>query len=311
MHPLVSRIHPSVRTAFFAFFIARVTLWMGLQMRTGAPTVDLSVATGTPTYRWLAHLLDFSGAWWPKALFVLAGEALLLAGVVAIYRFARRDAVPQTADRAAWFWAVSPAMLFAVPGSDWCFTYGLVALAFGAHANLFAASAMLAAAVAFRAEAILVFPGLFWLWWKVRPRDLDPAFALTGSLAAPAVFAATVLGGLLFADPGEMMAPELRWREGFSTGALSAQLVDFATLGLLAGCLLVVASTTQKANRSWLLVTLPVLFFAAITIPPVAGFALLPLAVPLFVQLGRLGSEPGFERVVLGSSLVALALGVF
>jgi len=55
-------------------------------------------------------------------------------------------------------------------------------------------------------------------------------------------------------------------------------------------------------------VTAPVLVFAAITLPPLAGVALIPLAIPLFVQVARLAQDPGFERILLASSILALTL---
>lgn len=309
MHPLVSKIHPSYRAAFVAWLIARTAIWAGTQARLGRVFGDPSVAVGTPLYRFLCDAIDFSGVTWAPAAFAALGELLLLAGAVAVYRFARRDAIPQTAERAVWFWALSPAMICATPGSDWTFAIALTALAFGTLGHLVGSSLLLAAAVAFRAEAVVVFPGLVWLWWRTRSRDADPAWSLIALSFAPAVFAATVLGGLLFADPGEMLAPTLRWRHDLGFASLGEAATEALFLAPLLAAALVAVRTTDRSNRAWLLVTIPVLLFAAITLPPVAGIALVPLAVPFFAQLGRFAQDPGVERAILCASLVALILG--
>lgn len=304
MHPLVARIHPSFRTAFFAWLIARVAVWMGSNLRLGRVFPEVGVATGTPLYR---ALTDLPPTWGPMALAGLT-EVLLFVAVVATYRFARRDGMPQTADRATWLWIACPAMMFATPGSDWSIAYGLTALAFGAVGHL-ASPLLLAAAILFRPEAIVVYPGLCALSWSLRGKDADPAAALLACAVPAITFGITVLGGLLVADPGAMRAPELRWREGISWMGLENHLADLLVLLLLSGALAVTLQTAKGSPKSWLLVTLPALVFAAITLPPLAGVALIPLAIPLFVQLGRLAQDPAFERTLLAASVLALVLG--
>lgn len=308
MHPLVARLHPSLRTAFFAWLIARVAVWAGSNVRLGRVFPDLSVAIGTPAYQALRSSAGLIPDGWGPLSLAVASELLLLFGVVALYRFARRDGVPQTADRATWLWIACPAMLFAPAGSDWAFAYALVALAFGNVSHIAASSLLLATAVAFRPEAVLVWPGIAWIWWTLRS-DSDPLVAAVVGTLAPLAFAATVLGGILVSDPNTMLAGGFQLRQDLSWHGWENHLGDCFVGALLLGALLVAARMARETPPAWLLVTLPVLALAAVALPPLSGLAMIPLAIPLFVQLAKLAQDPNFERALLASGIVALAFG--
>jgi hypothetical protein len=307
MHPLVARIHPSLRTAFFAWIIARIAVWYGAYVRLGSVLGGIDVGLGTPTYRSALEALLLVGSPWDVRILAGLSELVLLLGVVAVYRFARRDGVPQTADRATWLWIASPAMVFAVPGSDWAFAYGLVALAMASVTRVRWSALALCLAVALRPEAVVVWPALAWAWWSHRG-ETDPLIATVFSVLPGAAFAGTVLGGLLMGQPDALFAGAAGWREDFAWHGFAAHTTDLVVAGGVLVGLAIAIRMFKETPRSWIFCTLPVLVLVVMARPTLAGLAVIPFAIPLFVQTAKLAQDVGFERVLLTSSLVALCL---
>lgn len=298
MHPLVARIHPSFRTAFFAFVVARAALWLGLSA-SGRLTFT-TPEVGTSLYRALSGLAP------TPLLFAVVTELLLFAGLVAVYRFARRDGMPQTADRATWLWIASPAMAFALPGSDWTIAYALTALAIGAIPRARHSSAALCAAVLIRPEALIVWPALAWAWWAYRDEDASERLVL--ATMPVAMFAATVLGGIFVGEPGALLAAAPQWRTELQWHGVETHLEDLTIAAVLLGALSVSLRMLDDTPRGWFWLVAPVLVLVLLHERAFDGLAVLPFAVPLFVQLGKFAQEPGFERVLLSASLVGLLL---
>lgn len=307
MHPLVARIHPSIRTAFFAWIISRFAVWYGAHLRFGHVFGGLDVGLGTPAYRTLVESLLLVGSPWDARILAGLTEALLLLGVVAVYRFARRDGVPQTADRAAWLWIANPAMVFAIPGSDWALAYGLVALAMGSVTRVPWSALAACAAIALRPEAVVVWPALAWAWWSHRG-DTDPLIGTVFAVLPGVAFASTVLGGLLMGEPGALFAGTAGWRQDFVWHGFAAHTTDLMIAGGVLVGLAIALRMFRETPRSWLLCTLPVLVMVAMAKPPLGGLGVIPFAIPLFVQTAKLAKDVGFERVLLTTSLVTLCL---
>lgn len=297
MHPL-ARIDPSIRTAFVAFVVARSALWLGLnaanRLTWTTPT------TGTPLFTTLTDVV--ASPWFIAAL----GELLLFAGVVAVYRFARRDGMPQTADRATWLWIASPAMVFATPGSDFTFAFAFVALAMGAILRPVWSAIALSAAVALRPEAIVVWPALAWAWWAYR--DGDPLDRLVLAVLPAAAFAVTVLAGVFVGEPAALFAGSTGWRSDLVWHGFWQHSTDLLIGGLLLSALAITLRMGDETPRGWFWATVPVVLLVAAHEPMFAGLAVLPFAVPFYVQLAKFAHEVDFERILLSASLVGLTL---
>jgi hypothetical protein len=307
MHPLVARIHPSIRTAFFAYVISRLAVWYGAHMRLGSVFGGIDVGLGTPAYRWFLEAMLLVGSPWDARILAGLSELVLLLGVIAVYRFARRDGVPQTADRAAWLWIANPAMVFAVPGSDWAFAYGLVALAMGSVTKVPWSALAACAAVALRPEAVVVWPALGWAWWSHRG-DTDPLMATIFAMLPGAAFGGTVFAGLLLGEPGKLFAGAAGWRDELAWHGFAAHTTDLMVAGGVLVALAIAIRMFRETPRSWILCTLPVLALVVMAKPTTAGLGVIPFAIPLFVQTAKLAQDVGFERVLLTSSLVTLCL---
>lgn len=297
MHPL-ARIHPSYRTAFIAFLVARAAVWLGLDAAGKLAFARLDA--GTPLYR---LIVEGIGPLWSVAL----AEALLFFGVVAVYRFARRDGMPQTADRAAWLWIGTPAMVFAVPGGDFTMAYGLAALAMGAILHPVWSAVALSLAIALRPEAIIVWPAIAWAWWAYR--DGDPLNRLALAVVPAAVFAATVLGGVLVAgEPTAIFEGSASLRTNFEWLGFWHHSSDLIIGGFMLCAVAIALRMGDETPRGWLWATLPVVLLVAMHDPMIAGLGVLPFGVPIFVQLAKFTQSADFERILLAGSLVGLAL---
>jgi hypothetical protein len=315
MHPLVARIHPSYRTAFVAWFVTRSLLWMTAAASGHAflPALE-AVDGGAPAWGLLVHALGALGGHGPMVLAALA-EIALLAAAVGVYRFVRRDQLPQTADRATWLWAACPAMVWTLPATDWAFAVALSAIALGAlsASRHIGACIALAVAVAFKPEAILLWPGVAVLGWKnYQPAKQHPATPWLTTLGPPAAFSAVVLAAMTMAGRFGVSLRTLhsgsQWRESLVWQGVSAHVPDFFLLAAaLAGVCLVVTYVKQ-VPKAWPLMALPCLAWPFLLEPPTAAVATLLLGVPLFGYLGRVTNDPTLERTVLAGFVGGLLL---
>jgi hypothetical protein len=321
MHPLVARIHPSYRTAIVAWFVTRALLWMTAAASGHAflpeilPALD-SFDGGAPAWGLLVHALAAVGDRGPLVMAVL-GEVALLAATVSVYRFVRRDQLPQTADRATWLWAACPAMVWTLPATDWTLAVALGAIALGAlsASRHIAAAIALGVAMSFKPEAILLWPGVAVLGWKnYQAGKQHPASPWVTTLGPPAAFSAVVLTAMSMAGRFGVSLRTLpsgsQWRESLAWQGFSAHLPDlFLLAAALAGVCLVVTYVKQ-VPKYWPLIALPCLAWPLLHQPPTAAVAALLFGVPLFGYLGRATEDPALERPVLAAFLGGLLLMV-
>ncbi|MFW5967964.1 MAG: hypothetical protein ACOCV2_10615, partial [Persicimonas sp.] len=205
MHPLVARIHPSLRTAFFAWVVTRGVLWLAAAAAGEPLWVEPTpqMAEGAPGWSLLVHSAGHLDSLWAIGS-VGAGtlaitaviEAALLAALVGVYRFVRRDHLPAVAERATWLWAAFPAMASTLPPGAWAFAIAGVAICLGALSagrHVLALAAMIAA-MSFKPEVLLIWPGAALLGWKTyRPNKQPPSTPWLLTLGPPAAFSATVV----------------------------------------------------------------------------------------------------------------------
>jgi hypothetical protein len=314
MHPLVARIHPSLRTAFFAWLLCRTTAWTALFVRWSHGS-DATFEPGVGAFAW--HWITAFSAWSDRVypmtgtiFLVGVGELLLFAACVGIYRYARRDGVPQTAERATWLWALSPLMIFAVPGQGWQWALALVPVAFALSASGRGVLGALAAslAIAIRPEVALVWPALAAEAWAGRIKD-DTNGPLAVTLGVPAAFALSIFGTILFGDGASVLHVAADWRQWEWRG-LHAHFADITVVAALSTGIVLHLRYATKAPRR-LLLAIPCLVFPLLLTPSAAMAATAAFSAPTFFLLAKSTEDPAFERPLLAASLLAFfALGI-
>ncbi len=324
MHPLVARIDPSYRTALVSWFFARAICWMAHAGSGAMSALPLLYAPGygrgAPLWAgWvrLCRQLDAYPVVGQLDLGTLAmaagGELALLAGAIAVYRFARRDDLPQTAERATWLWALSPMMALTLPVTGWAYAAGGVAVGFAALGSRAFGLAALALgwAVGIRVEAMLVWPGFAWMAFRAyRPgKDslLGPWAAIFGPLGVftSVVGAAIVLAG----DWGISLRglhPGSQWRTslGFDGPIAEAPLMLVAAAVCL-GLVLAVRAVPRDGGRS-LLASGPVLVWPLLHEPAFRAAGVVLFAIPALIVLARQLEDRSFER----PTVVAFTVGL-
>jgi hypothetical protein len=238
------------------------------------------------------------------------GELLLYAACVGVYRYARRDGVPQTAERATWLWALSPLMIFAVPGQGWQWALALVPVAFALSSAGRGGLAAIAAAlaIAIRPEVALVWPVLAAEAWAGRVKtDTNGPLAVT--LGLPAAFALSIFGTILFGDGASTLHVAAHWRTWVWHG-WQAHFVDISVASALIAAIFLHLRYATKAPRR-LLLAIPCLAFPLLLTPTAAMAATAAFSVPTFFLLAKSTEDPAFERPLLAASLLAFfALGI-
>jgi|GEM_PF-2084416 len=323
MHPIVTHIHPSYRTAFLAWFVTRSLLWVAAALAGVSPMLDaqdfLNFSGGPPGWSFVVHGAALLGIYAPHILAGL-GELALLVGCVAVYRFVRRDQLPQTAESATWLWAASPAMVFTLPAGDWTFAVALAALALMAlgESRHFWAAAALSLALWFRPEAILLWPGAAFLGWKYYQPSKHHAMSIWATTLGPlAAFIAMVLTAIGMAGRYGVSIRTLQagsqWRQPVELGAplsemIAAHSADLLMLAALGVGLVMMVGYLRQVPKSWPLLALPCLAWPLVYQPPTAAIAMVLFALPFFGYLGRAAADPVAERPLLAASLGGLML---
>ncbi|MGM0558394.1 MAG: hypothetical protein ACQEVA_18560 [Myxococcota bacterium] len=332
MHPLVARIHPSYRTAIFAWLISRAALWSAKFMAPGSlfspstPFPDIyahGFERGAPAWSAIVHFARAFDGVAPAAFgasggeIVLAGlaELAMLAGLIAIYRFARRDNLPGVAERTTWLWACAPLMAWTVPVGSWSFGLAAVAISLAtAGSGLLLASAFaITVAILFRPEALLLSPGLVYLGWSRKGGAPGPDWAPLALMFAPILaFTAAVGSAILLAGSYGVslrtMQPDATWRESLQWHGLDAHLPELA---LAVGALVLAASVikeVRKTHASWALMSVPCLVWPFLQEPSTAMMPALMLAIPAFGALARVLDDTSRERAILTASVAAMLL---
>ena len=255
--------------------------------------------SGTALFCWLVQVLG-------AAPTVALAESALFVGVVAVYRFARRDGLPQTADRTTWLWIASPAMVVTFPGIDFAFAYAGVAVAMATVTRAGWSALALCTAIAMRPEALVAWPSLAWAWWAYR--DGDALDRMVVAAVPPAVFAATIFGGVLGADPAALFAGSGGWRHSLQWHGFAAHSSELIVAALLLAALAVMARSADESPRGWVGINLLVWLVMAAHDPLTSAIAWAPFAIPFYVQLARVTDDPALERAVLAASIAVLTL---
>ena len=326
MHPLVARIHPSYRTAVVSWFFARASVWLA-HAAGGVLALPLlyspSYGDGAPLWAGSVRLGRYLEAQYPlwelagagTLALVVAGELALLASAIAVYRFARRNELPQTAERTTWLWMLAPVMALTAPVSSWNFAIFGVAVGLAAinTQRYLGAIVAVALAIGFRVEAILVWPGFAWMAWRNYRPAKDPAWGPWAAILAPlAAFTATVGSVMLFAGRWGMsmrgLHPGSRWRSGLAWDGFVAE-APLLLVGIVAlvALVLLVKSAARDAGQA-LLASGLVVIWPLLHTPSFQASGALLFAVPAFVALARHLNDRSFERPLVVASVVGLML---
>lgn len=268
------------------------------------------------------HTLALCGEFAPQILAGL-GEVGLLIGCVAVYRFVRRDQLPQTAESATWLWAAAPAMVYTLPAGDWTFAVVLAAvalMALGESRHILAGLA-LGAAVWFRPEAIVLWPGVAFLGWKyyqpAKQHSMSIWVATLGPLVAFIGMVVTAIGlagrygvSVRTLQMGSRWRHHFDWQTPLMQGIAAHSVELFVLAGVGVGVVMMVGYLRQ-VPKSWPLLTLPCLVCPLVYQPPTAAIAMMLFALPFYGYLGRVAAEPVAERPLLAASLGGLLLLMF
>lgn len=315
MHPLVARIHPGLRTAFFAWFFSRSFLWVVTGPR------PLDAATPTPFPALVdTLLLDMAGAVTSeiatgvlRALPWVATELLLLVAGVAVYRFARSTKLPQLAERACWLWFFNPVLALTV--LDW--GAGLAAatgaLALGAvvtHRPRLAAVAAIVA-VGCRPEFGLLGPAIAIAAWRHHRPDKEGTPTLAAiTVAVPLAFSAWIgVAWHLAGSAGTSLRAlhgDGRWR---TTSDLipSIPVEALVVAGLLAAAGLAIRYL-RRVPIWYVLCALPAIAWPLTQVPAQSAALALAWSLPTFVHLGMVTDDRSIERPLIAALVMAFVL---
>lgn len=288
-------VHPAWRTGALIWALTRPLWWAAAGAAAGAPALP-AISGGGPL--WMALQAALPGPWAIAALCELA----VLGAILSVWSLARREGTPQTADRAAWLWAVSPLMLWTAPGGAWTLAAcsALGALACAAQARHMLALALIGVAATCRPEVLVLAPALAWLGWRSYHPGRDAPWAPWALTLGPwAIGAMTVLVALGFGGAFGISLrhlPMTPW--GVPTLASLGALE--AGLGLVAAAILVLAarfvSTTPGA---WWAALAPCLLWPLVHTPAAQATPLWLIAFPAYVYLARIAEDVVIERALL------------
>lgn len=325
MHPIVARIHPSYRTAFVAWFFARSLSWMAYAT-SGAGALPLlwapSYGEGAPLWalwvrgcRSLETYTIFGETGAGTAAMVVGGELALLVAAAALYRYARREELPQTAERATWFWCLSPVMALTIPVSAWNFGLSFLVLALAAlrFQRFFAATAAIALAIGFRIEAVLVWPGFVWLAYRsYRPgkdSGTGPWMAAFGPLAAfTAVIGGVMMAAGRFGMSMRALQPGLSWRSELVWDGIGAEAPLLIAGALVAAAILTLVRAAARDSGMALVTAAPVLLWPLLHVPLLRASGAFLMAIPAFVACARELDDRSIERAAMVASVGGLVL---
>lgn len=317
MHPVIARIHPAVRTAFFAWLFSRSALWVTV------PTRPTDLAGGTPLPELVDTAVHIIGSGVPSrtatalvdiAPWVVAELLVLFAGIC-VYRFVRTTNLARLAERACWLWFFNPVL--AMTALDWgtqiAAATGAIAVAGVVTRRPRLAVIAAVVAVGCRPEFVLLWPAVGVAAWRhLRSDGFSPAGTLVPILAIPAAFSGWIaLAWHLAGTAGISM----RSLHGDASWRTTAELLPafphewMVALGMLTMAALAVRylrrfpfwyALAVIPAAAWPLVQVPI-DFAAVTIA---------WALPGFVYLGVATDDRGVGRTVVVGLAVAFVLTI-
>ncbi len=250
--------------------------------------------------------LAFAYLWSTWGMITLFGELVLLAGAVGVYQFARRDSVPQIAERATWLWMACPLMLWTVLDASWAFIIGLGAVSLSLAGQGRHRLALLACAFAlgFKPEFLCLWPALAYLGWKSYVSGRHPEYSrFLLAFGPPAFFAGWIVFTFAMAGRVGVSLRDLRaesiWRMTWNWQGWAAHRADIWAVLLCGLVLLLALRYMRQTPRAWVLITAPCAILPLLHEPAGLGIAWLLIALPAFAYLGRATENPVLERPLL------------
>ena len=321
MQSILARIHPSFRTAFVAWLICRSALWL-IYLVSGSGELEFvslgDRESGGPLWALAGLAYDWAGSTWsaPAAGWglLLLAEIIFFWSLVHVYRFVRHDALPQTAERATWFWALCPIVGMNFPVTSWTLAtaVAVVSLSSVRSARPYLSAICMMIAVGFRLEVLLLWPGIFWLAFQVFPRGKSPIHEPLAVAMAPVTGACLTVGlGVWMAGHHGISFRSLhvqgRWRDWTAEiRPLESPDFLFAAAVVLVGLVLMVRFRRQIPVWGWLSLSLPALVWPLLHTPTWVHFPVWALALPIFALVGLSTHDPARERVVMVLFVVGL-----
>lgn len=317
MHPLLTPIHPALRTALSAWMVSRALSWLIMYGRGVWPWALLTEqdARGGAGWSLWTHALLWLDARWgfiagqpPSAwAMTVAAELAILAGLVSVYQLSRRDALPQVAERATWLWALSPLMALLLPGQAWTIAVGLalVSLACAERARYGAALLCAAIAVSFKLDVALIAPMLAWLGYKAyAPGRAHPLAPWVLGVGGVALWPLSIFGAMWLGGMGGVSLRTLH-PEPFALHGLAslngALMLKIGAVAIALGALFKV-----RREQPWpvLAMSLPMLAWPLLFEHRGELFGVWGLCAAVFVGLSRMAEDPAWERPLLGALIV-------
>jgi hypothetical protein len=323
MQSVLARIHPSFRTAMAAWLICRSALWL-LYLASGTGELGFGALgeteSGGPLWMLAGGLYGWVGSTWSGSaagwLFFVLAEIVFLLSLVHVYRFVRHDALPQTAERATWFWALCPIAGMNFPVTSWTMATAaaVVSLSCARSMRPYVSAFCMIVALGFRLEVLLLWPGILWLAFQVFPRGKSPIHEPLAVAMAPITGACLTVGlGVWMAGSHGVSFRSLhaqgRWRD-WAAEMRPVDNPDFllALAVALIGCTMAVRFRKQIPVWGWLLLSFPALVWPLLHTPSWVHFPVWGLALPLFALVGLSTHDPARERVVIVLFVVGLIL---
>lgn len=319
MHPLLTPLHPALRTALIAWSLGRAICWLGFYARGSWPWALLTAQDASGTLGWsvlVRALLWLDGraaaihGVSPSAIaMTLLSELAILCGLIAVYHIARRDALPQSAERATWLFALCPLMALWTPQPSWTLAISgaLIAMAMAERARYVGAIIMIGLAVSMRLDAALAAPALAWLgvkaWAPGRAHPMAPwALGIWSFAQWPlSIFMGMFLGGKLNVSLRTLHPEPLR------SSAAGLDAAAFAGVGLFGVALALLWRARRETPLALTLAALPALLWPLLhQSPNLSLFGSWGLAIPLFVALANRLDNPEWERPALLSLVGAM-----
>lgn len=311
MHPLVARIHPALRTSLFAFLVGRSAYWISRWLQ-GRDLATLTYGVGPWTTS--SDVVDLANSHipWGEGQFgtwAMLGlnELLIWLAALAIYKVVRREGMPQTADRAVWFWMCTPLIFLLTPGSNLVpgLALGVWALELAGAGHAVWAGLAMALAGVVAPQAVVLFPGVAAMAFKGSKDELKPWVA---TLLPTLVLASTVLYGVFLGDTPHHVFGAFGLRTGWRPETLMNAPWDIAQLLVALVLLVLWGLSLNKLPKTFAVVALPAI--VAVGIAPAGLAALFPLlmAAPIWAHLSLFAQDPEIERPLMGAGLLALVL---
>ncbi len=313
MHPIVARIHPALRTTLLAFLVGRGAFWLSRWIQ-GRDLATLTYGVGpwanSQTLVELANdVVPAADGHFGTYSMIGLSEVMIWLTALAIYKIIRREGLPQTADRAVWFWMCSPLIALLVPGSNWILggMLALWALEFAGSNRAAWAGVLMAVAATIAPQTVVLFPGVAALSFRSAKDEFTPWVA---TLLPTLTVACLVLYGVLFGDAPRYIFDAFLVRENWVPAQIIQSPWDIAQIALGLVLLAFWAANLKRLPRSFALLSLPAI--VVLLVAPVGFPNMFPLmiAAPIWAYLALFAQNPEIERPILSASLLLLIFAV-